>query len=84
MRRKHVKSVIILELDLSAVWADANWAAKCDCQQYGVLTIVEADELVNPPFKLRISKRRWASSLTFGIQASSKESNQSARMRRMV
>ena len=35
-----------------------------DFQQFDILTIVDSDEPVQPPFKLRISKRCSASSLT--------------------
>ena len=40
------------------------WAATCDFQQCGILTSVDSDEPVQPPFKLRISKWCSASSLT--------------------
>ena len=40
-------------------------AAMCDFQQCGILTSVDSDEPVQPPFKLRNSKRCSVSSLTF-------------------
>ena len=33
-----------------------NWATICDCQKCGILTSVDSDEPVQPPFKLRNSK----------------------------
>ena len=39
-------------------------AVTCDFQQCGILTSVYAGEHVQPPFKLRTSKRCSASSLT--------------------
>ena len=39
-------------------------AVTCDFQQCGILTSVDSDEHVLPPFKLRTSKRCSASSLT--------------------
>ena len=41
------------------------WAATCDFQQCGILTCVESDEHVQPPFKLRNSKWCSASSSIF-------------------
>ena len=41
-----------------------NWAATCDFQQCGILTSVDSDEPVQPPFKLRNSKWCLVSSLT--------------------
>ena len=32
------------------------WAATCDFQQSGILTNVDSDKPVQPPFKLRNSK----------------------------
>ena len=40
------------------------WAVKCDFQQCGILTSVDSDELVLPPFKLRDSRWCAVSSLT--------------------
>ena len=40
------------------------WAATCDFQQCGILTSVDSDEPVQPPFKLRNSKCCSISSLT--------------------
>ena len=40
------------------------WAATCGFQQCGILTSVDSGEPVQPPFKLRNSKRCWVSSLT--------------------
>ena len=41
-----------------------NWAMTCDFQQRGILTSVDSDEPVQPPFKLRNSKWCSVSSLT--------------------
>ena len=56
-----------------------------DFQQCGILTSVDSDEHVQPPFKLRTSKRCSVSSLTL-IEYSSNEqgSDQTAHMRRLV
>ena len=35
---------------------DNIWAVTCDFQQCGILTSVDSDEPVQPPFKLRSSK----------------------------
>ena len=48
------------------------WAVTWDFQQYGILTSVDTDERVQPPFKLRNSKWCSVSSLTF-IEYSSDE-----------
>ena len=40
------------------------WAATWDFQQCGILTSVDSDEAVQPPFKLRNSKRCLVGSLT--------------------
>ena len=41
-----------------------NWASAWDFQQYDILTCVDSDEPLHPPFKLRNSKWRSVSSLT--------------------
>ena len=58
----------------SVAWDQINniWAAACDFQQSGILTSVDSDEPVQPPFKLRISKWCSVSSLTL-IEYSSHE-----------
>ena len=56
-------------------------ATTCDFQQCGILTCVDSDEPVQPPFKLRNSKCCSVSSLTLNIQATNKGSDQTARMR---
>ena len=48
------------------------WAVACDFQQCGILTSVDSDEHVHPPFKLRTSKRFLVSSLAL-IEYSSDE-----------
>ena len=59
--------------------------ATCDFQQCGILTQIDWDEPVQPPFKLRNSKWYSVSSLTLkNIQATSKGSDQTARMRRLI
>ena len=45
-------------------WHWLIWAMTCDFQQYGILTSVDSDEHVQPPFKLRNSKLLSGSSLT--------------------
>ena len=42
-----------------------DWAATRDFQKYGILTSVDSDVLVQPPFKLRNSKCCLVSSFTF-------------------
>ena len=60
-------------------------AATCDFQQCGILTSVDSDEPVQPPFKLRNSKWCSVSSLIFkNIQATSKGSDQNARICRLI
>ena len=41
-----------------------KWAATCDFQQCGILTSVDSDKPVQPPYKLRNSKWRSVSSFT--------------------
>ena len=41
-----------------------NWAMTCDFQQCGILTSVDSDKTVQPPFKLRNLKWGSVSSLT--------------------
>ena len=54
----------------------------CDFQQCGVFTCVDSDEPPQPPFKLRNSKWCSVSSVrVIEIQATSKGSDQTARMR---
>ena len=50
-----------------------NWAVACDFQQCGILTSVDSDEHVKPPFKLRTSKRCLVSSLTLKEYSSDKQ-----------
>ena len=52
----------ILTAELSSLHI---WAAWCDFQQCGILTSVDSDEPVQPPFKLRGSKWCLFSSLVF-------------------
>ena len=60
-------------------------AETCDFQQFGILTNVDSDEPLQPPVKLRNSKRCSVSSLTIiESQATSKGSDQTARMRRLI
>ena len=44
-------------------WLIIIWATTCDFQQYGILTNVDSDEHVQPPFKLRNFKLYSVSSL---------------------
>ena len=48
------------------------------------LTSVVSDEPVQPPVKLRNSKRCSVSNLTENFRATSKGSDQTARMRRLI
>ena len=50
-----------------------NWAAAWDFQQFDILTSVDSDEPVQPPFKLRNSKWRSVSSLTIIEYSSDKQ-----------
>ena len=50
--------------------AAIKWAVTCDFQQCGILTFVDSDEHVQPPFKLRNSQWCSVSSLTI-IECSS-------------
>ena len=62
-----------------------NWAATCDFQQCGILTSVDSGELVQPPITLRNSKCSSVIGLTvIEYQATSKGSDQTPRMRRLV
>ena len=61
------------------------WAVTCVFQQCGILTSVDSDEPVQPPFELRISKRYLVSSSTLiEYQATSKGSGQTAHMCRLI
>ena len=60
-------------------------AATCDFQHCGIFTSVDSGEPVAPPFKLRNSKLCSVSSLTvIEYSASCKDSDQTARMRRLI
>ena len=61
------------------VFGKLNWAAKRAFQQCGILTSVDSDEPLQPHIKLRNSK--WCSQ---NIQAISKGTDQTARMRRLI
>ena len=50
-----------------------KWAVTCDFQQYGILTSVDSDEPVQPPFKLQNFKWCSASSLTLIEYSSDKQ-----------
>ena len=50
-----------------------NWAATCEFQQCGILTSVDSNEPVQPPFKLRNSKCCSVSSLTLIEYSSDKQ-----------
>ena len=50
-----------------------NWASACDFQQFDILTSVDSDEPVQPPFKLINSKLRSVSSLTIIEYSSDKQ-----------
>ena len=63
---------------------DYKRASACDFQHCGILTCVDSGEPLQPPFKIRNSKWCSISSFTLNIQATSKGSDQSAHMRRLV
>ena len=54
-----------LEDEFSRIKAHRSWAVACDFQQCGILTYIDSDEPVQPPFKLRNSKLCLVSSLKF-------------------
>ena len=58
-----------------------NWANAWDFHQCGILTCVDSDDPLQPPFKPWNSKWCSVSSLT---KATSKGSDQTARMRRLI
>ena len=47
--------------------AEVIWAVTCDFQQCGILTSVDSDEPVQPPFKLRViaDKDNWVLSFEY-------------------
>ena len=51
-------------VDMAAQVCYCIWASACDFQQCGILTSVDSDEPVQPPFKLRNSKWHSVGSLT--------------------
>ena len=55
-----------LETILTQIRIRTIWAVTCDFQQCGILTSVDFDKHLQPPFKLRNSKWRSVSSLTTG------------------
>ena len=61
---------LILQLSSST---NNNWAVSCDFKQCGILTSVDWDEPVQPPFKLRNSKWCSVSSLTLIEYSSDKQ-----------
>ena len=58
----------------------------CDFLQCGILTSVDSDQPVQPPFKLRNFKWVWSvvKQQSMNIQATSRGSDQTARMRRLI
>ena len=60
-------------------------AVTCAFQQLGILTSVDSDEPVQPPFKLRSPNDvQSVASHSLNTQATSKGSDQTARMRRLI
>ena len=54
-----------LKSDLNEYFfSSCKWAAACDFQQCGILTYLDSDKPVQPPFKHRTSKCYLVSSLT--------------------
>ena len=57
------------------------WAVTCDFQQCGILTSVDSDKPVQPPFKLKFES---VAQQFYNIQATSKGSDQTACMHRLI
>ena len=75
MKLGHINRLRILSL----ISAFIIWALTCDFQQCGILTSVDSDEPVQPPFKLRNPKSCSVSSQTLqDYQATTKGSDQTA------
>ena len=49
---------------MASIWPKIKVASTCDFQQSGILTSVDSDEPLQPPFKLRNAKWCSVSSLT--------------------
>ena len=65
---------IIYKWEASKDWRrEIIWAVTCDFQQCGIMTSVDSDEPVQPPFKLWISKCCKVSSLTVIEYSSDKQ-----------
>ena len=60
LQRLHGVKTITSNVSLTAI----NWAVECDFQQFDILTSLDSDEPLQPPFKLKHSKRCSVSSLT--------------------
>ena len=57
----------------------------CDFQQCGILTSVDSDKPVKPPLSLETpNDARSAAQHSWNIQATSKGSDQTVRMRRLI
>ena len=70
----------LMEYSTNREMVITKWAVTCDFLQCGILTCVDSNEPVQPPFMLRNSK--WCS--TQNIQATSKGPDQNARLRRLI
>ena len=69
---------------LGPLWFNI-WAAICEFQQCGILTGVDADKSIQPPFKLRTPNYvQSVAEHSYNIQANSNGSDQTARMRRLI
>ena len=67
------------------LWKAGNkWAATCDFQECSMFTSVHSGEPVQPHFKDRNSKWCSVSRFTITSPATSKDSDQTARMRRLI
>ena len=64
---KRNENIYILEHCIAFHVIIDNWAMTCDFQQYGILTSVDSDEPVQPPYQLRNSKWCSVSSLRVRI-----------------
>ena len=75
----------IFRLKKDIIYKHMIQAVACDFQQCGILTSVDSDEPVQPPFKLKNLKWCSVGSLTLlGFRATSKGTDQTVPMRRLI
>ena len=63
-RMHHGETIMCNYFEFGPVVQHDNWASAWDFQQFDILTCVDSDEPVQPPFKLRYPKWCSVSSLT--------------------